>query len=541
MMSGMSPKAVPGVQEIADFLADPASYPYPVKSVVLVETHASIVALAGPLVYKVKKPVNYGFLDYSTPDRRRYFCEREIELNRVLCPDVYLGVVPVVRCGGRLKFDPSGVGDDVVDYAVHMRRLEEAHFLSSRLDRGNFEESDIQRVANVLVAFYKRQPCSSNSIGPSLESLRATVLDNLQRCVEAAAVFPDSSYRALRDYAERFLATRSALLQRRIDEGWVRECHGDLRPDHVHLAPDRVRIYDCIEFNDALRVIDVAADVAFLSMELAFVHHWTLSTFLLTQIAEGLRDHDMRKLVDFYHCYRALVRAKVLILLAAGVNSGDAARRHHEAKSRKYVQLALRFALFGSLPIALVVMGPVGSGKSTLAAALGDSLGWPVLSSDRVRKGLAELPLHERADAATRQALYSESFSRRTYRRLTEMVRESSEHHGAVIDATFGRRAARDELNSALVGFNWRVQYIELTAPDELVRARLRAREQDSCCISDARLDDLERLRGQYNPPVELSNQLIRVDSGGIGAKTLEIALARLMDRSLRDDEGEAI
>jgi len=309
----------------------------------------------------------------------------------------------------------------------------------------------------------------------------------------------------------------------------------------VHLGPDRVRIYDCIEFNEALRAIDVAADVAFLSMELAFAKRWTLSTFLLAQIAEGLRDHDMPKLVDFYHCYRALVRAKVLMLLAAGTNSVDEARGHHQARACKYVQLALRFALFGSLPIALVVMGPVGSGKSTLAAALRDALGWPVLSSDRVRKGLAGLPLHERPDAAIRQELYSESFSRRVYRRLTEMVRESSEHHGAVIDATFGRRADRDELNSALAGFNWRVQYIELTAPEDLISGRLRAREQDSCCISDARLDDLEHLRAQYDPPLELSNQLIRVDSGGIGAKTVEIALTRLIDRSLRNDEGEAV
>jgi aminoglycoside phosphotransferase family enzyme len=435
------------LSEIAAFLAEPASYLHSPVSVSISETHASVVALSGPLVFKVKKPVNFGFLDYSTLERRRHFCEREVELNRRLCPGVYLGVVAIVRNGGRLRFAPIDSADSVVEYAVQMRRLDNQFFLSTLLDRGQVTEDEVKRVADVLIEFYERQPPVAVSASKYETRLHETVLENWRGCAQLARGRLGTCCGVLCDYGSRFIASHGELIRQRVESGWIRDGHGDLRPGHVHLSPDGVRIYDCIEFNDELRVIDAAEDAAFLSMELAYAGRWDLSQLFVERMSGFLGDGHLLTLFDFYHSYRAAVRAKVAMLLAADARSPESRRRECIVEGNRYLQHSFRFALFGSKPTAVVVMGQIATGKSTLATGLGDILGWPMRSSDRVRKELAGLPLERRPDEPVRRQLYSPSMTEQTYSQLIQLARgDVAAHHGVILDATFGRRVFRDQL-----------------------------------------------------------------------------------------------
>lgn len=501
------------MSELLAFLGSPESYAHAPVSVELVQTHGSIAALAGELVYKVRKSVNFGFLDYSTLERRRHFAHREIELNRRLAPTVYIDVLPIVRRSGRLAFGAPDSAEEAVEYAVHMHRLKEEWFLSSLLAHNQVAPSHVWRILDALVPFYQSSPPSP---GGSRERIRHAVIGNLDLCAKALGpVLPAPSYAALRRHGENFIAGYAELFNRRVAEGWIRDGHGDLRPMHIHLAPERVSIYDCIEFNDNLRCIDVAADVAFLGMELAFARRWDLSELFLTEMGARLDDADMPRLLPPYQCYRAAVRGKVAWLLAQEVEVAKDRRSAAMDESKAYFQLALRYALFGSRPVVLCVMGCVGTGKSTLAGVLAEHLGWAVISSDRVRKELAGIDLHARVQGARREELYSASSTARTFARLTELALEELEkHRGVVLDATFGRRAMREQIERAVGKAGAEVIFVELTAPDEVIRQRLAARAEQADVISDARLEDIAALLSTYEPPLELRpHQHVRVDS----------------------------
>ncbi|MDW8366766.1 MAG: hypothetical protein RMK49_13050 [Abditibacteriales bacterium] len=276
----------------------------------MVQTHASFVALAFPYVYKVKKAVNFGFLDFSTLERRQFFCEREVKLNRRLCPEVYLGVVPISLKGGHLTF---GEGDEVVEFAVKMRELSEGDMLHRRLERGDVSPQDIERVALTLKDFYESQsPTVEVESWGRIERLRISTDENFRQ-TEAFIGWSLSrpAFEAIRFYTDEFYARHAALFESRVREGWIRDGHGDLHTAHIHISPQTLHIYDCVEFNDRLRYVDVASDVAFLAMDLDFHGRADLSRHFVACMARALGDDNMLRLMDFYKCYRAYVRGKV--------------------------------------------------------------------------------------------------------------------------------------------------------------------------------------------------------------------------------------
>lgn len=509
-----TPASTAWLDELSGFLSSPSSYAHAPPSVKLVHTHGSITALAGELVYKVRKPVNFGFLDYSTLERRRHFAHREIELNRRLAPAVYIDVLPIVRHSGRLAFASGDAVEQTVEYAVRMHRLDERWFFSAMLARGEAEDAHVRRILDALVPFYQSLPPSRDS---TRERIRKAVIGNLDLSAKALGpVLPESSYAALRRYGEHFIAGYADLFERRIAEGWIRDGHGDLRPIHIHLAPDRTSIYDCIEFNDELRCIDVAADVAFLGMELAFADRWDLGNLFLAEIARRLGDGEMPQLLPPYQCYRASVRGKVAWLLAQEAEIGEAGRLTALAEAKAYFQLALRYAVFGSRPVILCIMGRVGTGKSTIAGTVAEHLGWAMHSSDRVRKELAGVEPHTRVEGRKREALYSARSTERTYARLAELaVEDLARKRGVVLDATFGRAGTRAALIKAAERSGASVKFIELIASDEVIKARLAARAGQADVVSDARLPDFEELNRTYEAPAELPpEQYRRVPDG---------------------------
>ncbi|HRI15785.1 MAG TPA: AAA family ATPase [Verrucomicrobiota bacterium] len=510
-------------EQLLPFLLNPKSYAHRPRSVRLVQTHASFVFLTPPFVFKVKKPVNFGFLDFSTLEKRRHFCEREVSLNRRLAPTVYLGVVPISARGGQFAF---GEGEQVVEYAVKMRILSERHFLDQRLRRGEVAPEDLDRLAVVLRDFYLNQrPTEEIESWGRIDRLRISTDENFRQAEPFVSAPVESlrpedqkgvsnaghsnltrpAFETLQFYTREFYRRRSQLLKSRVREKRILDCHGDLHLEHVHLTPRTLSIFDCIEFNDRFRYVDVANDIAFLAMDLDFQGRPDLARYFAGRMATELQDEGMPLLMDFYKCYRAFVRGKVESLHCLAPTAPEEERRVAAERARRYFRLALQYTVAGSHPLVLAVMGRIASGKTTLAQALGAELGWEVYSSDYVRKKLAGFPLFERSSAAARIRLYSREMTEHTYDRLlTSAAIQVQKGQPVILDATFAQRALRERLAERFGrrGVAWCV--VEAQASDAAVRRRLSARETKADEISDARREDYAMLTRLYEPPVEL-------------------------------------
>jgi len=523
---GRTGGALMSQEQLLPFLLNPRSYPHHPRTVHLVQTHASFVFIAPPFVFKVKKPVDFGFLDFSTLEKRRHFCEREVVLNRRLCPEVYLGVVPVSVRNGRFAF---GDGGDVVEYAVRMRKLTGGRFLDQLIERGKAGPADLDRIARVLKQFYEAQhPTEEIESWGRIDRLRISTDENFRQTRGFMGhTISRAAFETIRFYTERFYAQHRRLFASRIKERRIRDCHGDLHLEHIHVAPRALHIYDCIEFNDRFRYVDVANDAAFLAMDLDYEGRPDLSRHFAKRMASALADRGMPRLMDFYKCYRACVRGKVESLHSLAHAAPEEEREASAERARRYFRLALQYAVAGSHPLVLVVMGRIASGKSTLAHALGAELGWDVFSSDHVRKKMAGFPLCERSSAAARKRLYSPAMTRKTYDRLlATAVEHVRDDRSVILDATFARRAHRKLLAERLAshGIRWRI--LEARASDAAVKQRLRAREAKSGEVSDARLEDLAMLTDLYEPPVELpAAQCARIRTNGSLDETVMKAL----------------
>ncbi|MGB7791467.1 MAG: AAA family ATPase [Terrimicrobiaceae bacterium] len=486
-------------ERLLAFLLDRRSYPHRPRSVRLVETHASYVLVARPFVYKVKKLVNYGFLDFSTLEKRHHFCEREVSLNRRLCPDVHLGVDPIFLCKGRLTFEGPG---KVVEYAIKMRKLDTRYFLSRLLKRNEVGSGELDRIVSALTGFYESQkPTDSIVKWGRVEKLKISTRENFRQVKSfLGATISTPAFQAIRFYTDDFYRRHARLFESRVRERRIRDCHGDLHLDHIHITPTQLSIYDCIEFNDRFRYLDVASDVAFLAMDFDFQGRRDLSHYLTSRIADSLNDPVMLKLMDFYKCYRAFVRGKVESIQTRGATMHPS-RTH----ARRYFQLALSYAIAGSGPMVVIVMGRVASGKSALAEALGRELGWRVFSSDKTRKDLAGVRLYGRGKIAVRRRLYTKAMTDRTYKSLArQAVRCADEKHGVILDATYSRREHREQLTRELNARGLRYRFVETQAPEATVKRRLAQRAGHSRQCSDARLEDFEALNRSYEQPIEL-------------------------------------
>ena len=285
------------------------AYPEHPKQVELVQTHISFVFITDDLVYKVKKPVDFGFLDFTTLEKRAHFCEREVALNRRLAPDMYLGVVPVTDEGDRLVIGGDG---KVVDHAVKMRRLPMDLLMKTVLEKGRLDPAAMGRVARRIAVFHATAERSSNIDGFGTSSaFRKNTDENFQQ-TEAfiGRTISQRTFDALRNFTDSFYRTHEDVFARRVTEGRTRDCHGDLHMEHV-LLTEPVVVFDCIEFNDRFRYSDTAADIGFLAMDLDFHGRTDLSKVLMDAYIDASKDKGVMDVLDFYKIYRAYVRGKV--------------------------------------------------------------------------------------------------------------------------------------------------------------------------------------------------------------------------------------
>jgi len=515
---------------LISFLRTPGSYPHRPRNVQEIQTHISRVFIADSYVYKVKKPVSLGFLDFSTLERRRHYCGEEVRLNRRLCPEVYLGVVPISERGGEFALDDE---TNVVEYAVKMRTLEGGAFGHDRLAREDLGREDLDRVAETLAAFYDDEsPTAKMAAWGRADRLAISTEENFEQSREfAGSLLPDCTLEAIRTYTRRFLDTQARLLNERRAGGRILDCHGDLHLEHLYFRGKDVCIYDCIEFNERLRTIDVASDVAFLAMDLDFHGRPDLSVYFGEQMADRLSDPLLLNMLDFYKAYRAVVRGKVEGMRSRDGDVEPAERNQSAERARAYFRLALRYAVAGSKPLVVAVMGRVATGKSSLARALGEALGWDVVSSDHERKQMAGMDPYVRGSEQEREALYAAGRTDATYDAL---VRRASEHvrrgRCIILDATYSRAGHREELRRTIKKAGAAYCFIELTAPDETIRCRLKERDDGQRSVSDARLEDFETLHRAYEAPDDLEDVFhFRIGSDLNGSGPLQRALQQLI------------
>jgi aminoglycoside phosphotransferase family enzyme len=391
-------------------LLDPRAHPGASSTPVLVQTHASAVVLAGDDVYKLKKPVDFGFLDYSTLARRKAMCEAEVALNRRLAPGVYLGVVAITERDGRAVLGGQG---EPIEYAVHMRRLPEAATLAAQVRNGPVEHGVLERIGRELARFH-----ASARRGPDVASwaafdrVRENCRDNFAGLApHAGALAPIDELLRLELETEAELDAQRSRIERRAREGVPCETHGDLRLEHVYLLETgELAIVDCIEFSPRYSCADPVSDVAFLAMDLRAHGAWPEARALLEAYFAASDDRDGRALVPLYVAYRSAVRAKVRALQATAPGIPPAERERAFQLARAHVQLAVgELATPGERPCLVLVGGLPGTGKSVLSGGLAGAAGLVWLRADAIRKELAGLDPLASGRSEVRAGIYTPS------------------------------------------------------------------------------------------------------------------------------------
>ena len=513
-------------------LSDPIAYPHAPPGVELVQTPISLVFLAGDLVYKVKKPVSRGFLDFSKLSQRKFFCTEEVRLNRRLCPDIYRGVVPVTKRGEKVEIDGDG---EIIDYAVEMRRLPDDGMMNVMLDADLVTPDHVRKIAGILVPFYRTAPTGPgiDEFG-SIEAVRENTDENFRQ-TEAfigETVTPEQ-FEDIREYVDAFFDENRDAFQRRVDGGFIREGHGDLHSRNICIDGDSIHIYDCIEFNERFRMKDVAEDMAFLAMDLDFHLHPALSDLFVEEYRDLSSDEELACLLPFYACYTAYVRGKVESFIWADDDEPAEERERAKRDARAYFSLSHHYAVWPHRPFVLVMTGLSGTGKSALACETARELGWDVVSTDEVRKELAGIDPTSHQYSDFNQGIYTPRMHEETYREMQVRMEERLlKKQSVVLDGAYLKRSERERVRRMTEDLGARFLIVHSVCPDDLVAERIEGRMW-SKNASDATVEVFRRQKTFAQAPDEDERpHTVRIDT----SEPLRAGVKRIIARVLLGD-----
>ncbi|MBM3356951.1 MAG: aminoglycoside phosphotransferase [Betaproteobacteria bacterium] len=512
----------------------PEAYPHPVRAVRVLETHISWVLLTGDYAYKVKKPVNLGFLDFSTLEARRRCCEEELRLNRRLAPDLYLEVVAIRGVPAQARIGGDG---PALEYAVRMREFPQNALAKSMISRGQLTAQHVDELASVIAAFHTAAPVAAGSDRHGEpETVLAPALENFRQTLPLVAAAADRRMlRSLRAWTKSEHGRRAPDIAARRRDGFARECHGDLHLGNVAVLDGKPVAFDCIEFNAALRWIDVMNEVAFMHMDLDDRGRPDLAWRFLNRYLEHTGDYPGVAVLRFYGVYRALVRAKVHALRASQPRLAAKERARLLAACRGYVRLAGRLAR-RPRPGLIITHGLSGSGKTTVTDVLVERTGAVRVRSDLERKRLHGMPARARSESAIAGGIYAPAASAATYDRLAALARGIVESgYTAVVDAAFLSGAARRKFRTLARRLRAGFVILDFRAPESVLSERIAQRLRSAHDASEADLAVLEHQVATADPlardeiraaiavdttrPVQWPRLLARLRRAGIGPR----------------------
>lgn len=506
-------------------LRDPARYDHAADTVKLIETHISWVLLSGAYAYKIKKTVNLGFLDFSTLEKRHFFCAEELRLNRRLAPQLYLDVVAIGGTPAEPQLNSAG---PAIEYAVKMRRFPQEALLDRMLADGKFTPAQTDAVAREVARFHATAAAATPQGLGTPEAVHQPVRENFAQIAEHRQ---DVSLAPLRQWSEEEFSRRREDFAMRRDHGYVRECHGDLHLGNMAWLDNRPILFDCIEFNPALRWIDVIGDAAFVTMDLHDRGRPDLAQRFLNTYLELTGDFDGLRLLPYYQCYRAMVRAKVACIRAHQAGLSPAQQQTARQHTAAYLDLARRFTR-PPRPWLLITHGYSGSGKTTASQFLLERTDAIRLRSDIERKRLFGLAPDARSQSGISQGLYAPDAHLKTYRHLEQQARKILQAgHPVIVDAAFLKRAERDAFHALAQELGIPFTILELRADKAELRQRIVQRERLGQDASEATLQVLEsQLRIGENIAPEETARTVTIDGSQPMEACLQILVQGLMD-----------
>jgi len=464
--------------ELIDDLLCPEAWPHAVDRIELIETHISWVLLTGRYAYKIKKPVELGFLDFRDLEQRRFYCEEELRLNRFWAPELYLDVVPITREGGTARVGADG---EPVEYAVRMRQFDQSQRLDHELERGRLDSEDMLELAAEVSARHAEAPRAGRP-GRLLLTTKKLMWENFEDLIGETG---HERVAALHRWTKAQLERHGSTLAGRCREGFYRECHGDLHLGNVVRLPDRIKAFDCIEFNEDLRRIDTVADYSFLVMDLAARGRTDLAFTFLNRYLEISGDYAGASLVPLYVVYRSLVRAKVAAIRRRERSADDDGSEDTEAIEH-YCTLARTWTKRRK-PSLVLMTGLAGSGKTWLSSQLVGMLPALRVRSDLERKRLSGIAETADSHSGLGSGIYDRQTGRQVYRRMLDNARPMLDSgFDVILDATFLEAAERERARQFAASCGAGFVIVETIAPRAVLEERVGRRAASGTDASEA-------------------------------------------------------
>lgn len=523
--------------QLIQALHDPSAYPHPIRSIELVETHISWVLLTGIYAYKIKKPVNFGFLDFSTLEKRRYFCEEELRLNQRLAADIYLDVVTIGLQDNKLRINATG---PAIEYAVRMLQFDRQQALDVLANKGRFEMLFASQIGQQLALFHQQLandpiPTSVDEPQPgTAQAVWLPIAENFSQIASLPVQQQDSAaIDTLHHWSQQQFNKLKALINERRRTGFVRECHGDLHLGNMVCMPAKdapsstqrtIVFFDCIEFDPRYRQIDVACELSFTVMDLEARDMHAAANLMLNTYLEYSGDFAGLALLAFYKVYFAIVRAKVNLLRLNDEKTNKPSTSNYYQQFHHYITLARTYTKQRKLFIA-ITHGVSGTGKSTVAQAIAAASGAIRLRSDIERKRLYGLdPL-----ASSDKSIYTQQASQRTFKRLHDLLDTViGAGMACIVDATFLHAKIRQQFFQQAKKLNVPFYIVDCQAPEPELIKRLLTRQQRGDDASEATVSVMHQQQQEQQPLTAAEQQhTITLDT------TVPLAMSDILKRLL--------